>query len=149
MVLFHRMDNCNKYLFRAVILGMVQFVLCIILDIKVCKRWNGPTHHFSTSPDDFYRQNWPFLLLDTSLNVGLCQHFLSHNITRFTKKCMENIEKGKSRNSTHKNLALTSFSEKKDDQGEAKVFYIGKLRQSYQATAPQFNSPKLGTDYFQ
>ena len=85
MVLFHRMDNCNKYLFRAVILGMVQFVLCIILDIKVCKRWNGPTHHFSTSPDDFYRQNWPFLLLDTSLNVGLCQHFLSHNITRFTK----------------------------------------------------------------
>ena len=80
MVLFHRMDNCNKYLFRAVILGMVQFVLCIILDIKVCKRWNGPTHHFSTSPDDFYRQNWPFLLLDTSLNVGLCQHFLSHNL---------------------------------------------------------------------
>ena len=59
---------------------------------------------------------------------------------------MENIEKGKSRNSTHKNLALTSFS---DDQGEAKVFYIGKLRQSCQATAPQFNSPKLGTDYFQ
>ena len=62
---------------------------------------------------------------------------------------MENIEKGKSRNSTHKNLALTSFSEKKDDQGEAKVFYIGKLRQSCQATVPQFNSPKLGTDYFQ
>ena len=61
-------------------LGPIQFVLCIILDIKVCKRWNGPTHHFSTSPDDFYRQNWPFLLLDTSLNVGLCQHFLSHNL---------------------------------------------------------------------
>ena len=56
---------------------------------------------------------------------------------------MENIEKGKSRNSTHKNLALTSFSEKNDDQGEAKVFYIGKLRQSCQATAPQFNSPKF------
>ena len=65
-------------------LGPIQFVLCIILDIKVCKRWNGPTHHCSTSPDDFYRQNWPFLLLDTSLNVGLCQHFLSH-ILHFRK----------------------------------------------------------------
>ena len=72
------MNNCNKYLFGPVMLGPIQFVLCIILDIKVCKRRNGPTHHFSTSPDDFYRQNWPFLLLDTSLNVGLCQHFLSH-----------------------------------------------------------------------
>ena len=79
------MNNRNKYLFGPVMLGPIQFVLCIILDIKVCKRWNGPTHHFSTSPDDFYRQNWPFLLLDTSLNVGLCQHFLSH-ILHFSLK---------------------------------------------------------------
>ena len=26
---------------------------------------------------DFYRQNWPFLLLDTQLNVALCQHSVS------------------------------------------------------------------------
>ena len=57
--------------------------MCNSVDIKVCKLENSPTHHFSTSPDDFYRQNWPFLLLDTSLNVQLCQHplFLSLNFS--------------------------------------------------------------------
>ena len=57
--------------------------MCNSADIKVCKLENSPTHHFSTSPDDFYRQNWPFLLLDTSLNVQLCQHslFLSLNFS--------------------------------------------------------------------
>ena len=44
---------------------------------SVYKLQNCPTHHFPTSPDDFYRQNWPFLLLDTELNVALCQHSVS------------------------------------------------------------------------
>ena len=83
---FQKFFNSNNVcLFPFFMYPIVVFTweMCNSVDIKVCKLENSPTHHFSTSPDDFYRQNWPFLLLDTSLNVQLCQHplFLSLNFS--------------------------------------------------------------------
>ena len=74
-LIIFKCKQCNICMFVFHIYGISMYY---VRYKSVYKLQNCPTHHFPTSPDDFYRQNWPFLLLDTSLNVGFCQQFLSH-----------------------------------------------------------------------